>query len=110
AVVLAVDDLGLIGPAASRGLALDQVLRALHRAAVLEGIEPQARAVEAVAVALQAHAALALHAAEIGVVAQQVAEDREVVAADLRIAARGHLQVADALDRLGVDGGGALRL
>ena len=65
----------------------------------------QARAEEAVGAALQAHAAIALGVAELAVVAQLVAEDAHVLAADLGVAARADLEVAYAFDDVGFDGG-----
>ena len=65
----------------------------------------QPRAEEAVDAALQPHAALALELAELAVVAQELAEDAQFAALDLRGAARRNLEIAHALDLLRVDRG-----
>jgi len=86
-------------------LALEQILRALECASVVQHVVLEARAEEAVGAALQAHAAIALGVAELAVVAQLVAEDAHVLAADLGVAARADLEVAYAFDDVGFDGG-----
>jgi hypothetical protein len=110
AVAVAIEDDDLVGAAARRTLALQEVFRGLDAAAVLQRVVVEARAVEAIEAALQAHAALALHTAELRVEAQHVAEDRGVVAADLGASARRCLEVADAFNAFCIDDGRALPL
>ena len=74
-------------------------------AGVVERVVLQARPEEAVGAAPQAYAAVALGAPELAVVAQQVAEDGKVIAIDFRVAAGGDLEVAHALDDVGLDHG-----
>ena len=109
AVALAAEELDALGGAARGAVALEQIARALERAGVVEDVVLQVRAEEAVGAALQAHAAVALGAPGLAVVAQGLAEDRHVVAPDLGVAARAHLEVAHAVDDVGFDHG-ALRV
>ncbi len=104
-IAVRAEELDALCGAARRAVALQQVARRLEHAAVVEDVVLQVRAEEAVRAALQAHPAVALGAPGLAVVAQRLAEDRHVVAADLRVAARAHLEVADPLDGIGFDGG-----
>ena len=90
---------------ARRRLAVEQEARALEYAGVVERVVLDARPEEAIDAALQPHAAGALELAELAVVAQELAEDGHLAAADLGRAARAHLEVAHALDLLRIDGG-----
>src|SRR5262249_25758812 len=75
-------------------LALQEERRLLEEAGAVEQVVLHARPEEAVGAVDEAHAALALRAAELAVVAQLLAEDRGVALADLGVAARRHLDVA----------------
>ena len=96
----------LLRAAARRPLALQEELRALEAARVVEQVVIERGTEEAVDAALQAHAALAFHLAEFAVVAQEFAEHAELAMPDLGLAARAHLEIAHALDLLRVDRGG----
>jgi hypothetical protein len=75
-------------------------------AGIVERVVLQARAEEAVDAALQAHAALGLELAELPVVAQELAEYRDLAVAGSRPSRARSPRVAHALDLLRVDGGG----
>ncbi len=93
-----------LGAAARRALALQQVAGLLEHTAIVRSVVLQPRPEEAVGAALHPHPPLAHQAAELTVEAQLLAEDAQVIAPDFRPAARRDLEVAHALDRLGVDG------
>src|SRR5207244_9733041 len=105
---VAAEELQLVGFAASHVLALQEIVRVLELAGVLARVVFEPIAEEAIDAALQPHAAFALRAPELLVEAQLLAEDGHVIAADLGVAARRDLDVAHALEALGVDRGDAL--
>src|SRR6202008_2495070 len=105
AIAVAAEELDALGAAARGAIALEEIARALERAAVVEDVVLKVRAEETVGAALQAHAAVALGAPGLAVVAQGLAEDRHVVAPDLCVAARAQLEVAHPLDGIGFDRG-----
>src|SRR5688572_15443868 len=75
-VAIRPEDLQLLGGAARVALALQKIARLVEDAGVVARAVLHARAEEPVDAALQAYAAFSLRAAELGVVAQQVAENR----------------------------------
>src|SRR5207237_4865487 len=77
AILAAAEELDALGLAARRPLALQQELRLLEDAAVVERVVQQPRTEEAVDTALQAHAALAFDLAKLAVVSQEFAERSE---------------------------------
>src|SRR5581483_9224790 len=103
AVLVLAEELQAVRRAARRILPLQEEMRRVEGAGVVERPVAQARAEEPVDAALQARAFVRLYAPELAVVAQHVAEDRELVLLDLRAAARLDLHVAHALEALGVD-------
>ncbi|MDF3011453.1 MAG: hypothetical protein K0S03_2249 [Burkholderiales bacterium] len=105
AVAILAENVQPLGAAARRAVALQEVTRLLEGAGVGQGVVLHARAEEAIDAALQPYAAFGLGGAELAVIAQALAEDPQLVAANLRGADRAHLKVADALDALRVDGG-----
>ena len=106
AILVLAEKFHALGAAARRPVALQEKARAFDDAGVLERVVLEARAEEAIDAALQPYPALRLELAELAVVAQELAKDRDVAALDLGRAARAHLEVAHALDLLRVDGGG----
>src|SRR5574341_954042 len=104
-VAVEAEDLDALGLAVRGALALQDVMRILEYAAFVLRAEEKPRAEKPVGAALQAHAALALDDPELAVVAQELAEDGDVLAPDLGVAARCDLEIGNAVDRLGFDRG-----
>src|SRR5437016_1754946 len=95
-----------LGAAVRRQSALHEEAGLLERAGIVERVVQQVRAEQTVHALLHAHAAIALDAAEFRVVPEDVAENRKLVALDLGVASRRELDLAHALDVLGIDGHG----
>jgi hypothetical protein len=103
AVLLLAEELDAARVAMGRQIALQQKSRLLEHAGIVERAVAQARAEETVDADLQPHPAVRVDAAELLVVFQVIAEDGELVLVDLGAAARRDLELADAIDALGID-------